>query len=99
MLAVPFGLFVALFLNQTVTGIRLVKSLFFFPFVISQVVVGLVFAWFYDPNNGLLNIVIGWFGMDPVSILADEDLVTWHHRRRPVAANGVLHDFVFDRLE
>ena len=77
MLAVPFGLFVALFLNQTVTGIRLVKSLFFFPFVISQVVVGLVFAWFYDPNNGLLNIVIGWFGMDPVSILADEDLVTY----------------------
>lgn len=77
MLAVPLGLFVALFLNQTVTGIRLVKSLFFFPFVISQVVVGLVFAWFYDPNNGLLNIVIGWFGMDPVSILADEDLVTY----------------------
>ena len=77
MLAVPFGLFVALFLNQTVTGIRLIKSLFFFPFVISQVVVGLVFAWFYDPNNGLLNIVIGWFGMDPVSILADEDLVTY----------------------
>jgi len=77
MLAVPFGLFVALFLNQTVTGIRLVKSLFFFPFVISQVVVGLVFAWFYDPQNGLLNIVIGWFGLDPVSILADEDLVTY----------------------
>ena len=77
MLAVPLGLFVALFLNQTVTGIRLVKSLFFFPFVISQVVVGLVFAWFYDPNNGLLNIVIGWFGMDPVSILSDEDLVTY----------------------
>ena len=77
MLAVPFGLFVALFLNQTVTGIRLVKSLFFFPFVISQVVVGLVFAWFYDPQNGLLNIVIGWFGADPVSILADEDLVTY----------------------
>jgi multiple sugar transport system permease protein len=40
MLAVPAGLFIALFLNQTVTGIRLYKSLFFFPFVISQVVVG-----------------------------------------------------------
>lgn len=39
MLAVPIGLFIALFLNQTVTGIRIYKSLFFFPFVISQVVV------------------------------------------------------------
>jgi len=33
MLAVPAGLFIALFLNQTVTGIRLYKSLFFFPFI------------------------------------------------------------------
>ena len=30
MLVVPVGLFVALFLNQTVTGIRIYKSLFFF---------------------------------------------------------------------
>ncbi|WP_375752981.1 carbohydrate ABC transporter permease [Vibrio sp. HN007] len=77
MLAPPIGLFIALFLNQQVKGIRVVKSLFFFPFVISQVVVGLVFAWFYDPKLGLLNIALGWFGMDPVSILADEDLVTF----------------------
>ena len=57
MLAVPAGLFLALFLNQTVFGIRLFKSLFFFPFVISQVVIGLVFSWFYDPSNGLLALV------------------------------------------
>ncbi len=63
MLAVPAGLFVALFLNQTVTGIRIYKSFFFFPFVISQVVVGLVFAWFYDPNYGLLNVFLGLFGI------------------------------------
>ena len=37
LLAVPAGLFVAIFLNQTVRGIRIYKSLF--PFVISQVVV------------------------------------------------------------
>ncbi len=54
MLAVPFGLFIAIFLNQTVWGIRMYKSLFFFPFVISQVVVGLIFSWFYAPNFGLL---------------------------------------------
>ena len=47
MLAVPLGLFIAIFLNQTVTGIRFYKSMFFFPFVISQVVVGLIFGWFY----------------------------------------------------
>ncbi len=36
MLAVPIGLGLAIFLNQIVFGIRLIKSLFFFPFVISQ---------------------------------------------------------------
>ena len=77
LLAIPAGLFIALFLNQTVTGIRLYKSLFFFPFVISQVVVGLVFSWFYDPTFGLLNVVLGAFGLGPVNMLGDENLVTY----------------------
>ena len=34
MLAVPIGLGLAIFLNQTIFGIKLIKSLFFFPFVI-----------------------------------------------------------------
>lgn len=77
MLAIPAGLFIALFLNQTVVGIRIYKSLFFFPFVISQVVVGLVFTWFYDPTFGLLNELLGVFGLGPISVLGNEDLVTY----------------------
>ncbi|CRL13165.1 L-arabinose transport system permease protein AraP [Phaeobacter italicus] len=77
LLAIPAGLFIALFLNQTVTGIRLYKSLFFFPFVISQVVVGLVFSWFYDPTFGLLNQVLGWVGLGPLNVLGDPTLVTY----------------------
>jgi len=77
MLAVPAGLGIALFLNQTVTGIRIYKSLFFFPFVISQVVVGLIFTWFYNPDFGIVGIVWKFFGATPPAILADEDLVTF----------------------
>jgi multiple sugar transport system permease protein len=77
LLAVPMGLGLALFLNQTVLGIRIVKSLFFFPFVISQVVVGLVFTWFYDPTNGLLQHVMQLFGVEPVALLSDDRLVTY----------------------
>jgi len=57
MLAVPLGLFIALFLNQTVPGMRFYKSMFFFPFVISQVVVGLIFGWFYNPDFGVVGTV------------------------------------------
>jgi multiple sugar transport system permease protein len=77
LLAIPGGLFIALFLNQTVPGIRLYKSLFFFPFVISQIVVGLVFTWFYDPTFGLFNGIIGVFGFEPVNVLGDPKLATY----------------------
>ncbi|GFE62957.1 carbohydrate ABC transporter permease [Litoreibacter roseus] len=77
MLAVPAGLFVALFLNQTVTGMRIYKSMFFFPFVISQVVVGLIFTWFYNPDFGVVGQVWQFFGATPPSILGDERYVTY----------------------
>ena len=77
MLSIPIGLAIALFLNQKVFGIRLVKSLFFAPFVVSQIVVGLTFNWFYDPNFGLLIKVLEFFGIEKVAILANEDTVTY----------------------
>ncbi len=77
LLAVPAGLAVALFLNQNVFGIRLYKSLFFFPFVISQVVVGLIFTWFYAPNFGLLSILLEWLTGQQIAVLADERYVTF----------------------
>jgi multiple sugar transport system permease protein len=76
LLAIPAGLAVALFLNQTVTGIRFYKSLFFFPFVISQVVVGLIFSWFYAPDFGLLPKIIGLFTGKEIAVLADERYAT-----------------------
>lgn len=77
LLAIPAGLFIALFLNQTIPGIRLYKSLFFFPFVLSQVVVGLVFSWFYLPREGLLNAVLSFFGFDTINVLGDPTLATY----------------------
>lgn len=77
MLAPPIGLAIALFLNQDVAGIRLVKALFFFPFVISQVVIGLVFSWFYDPNLGLLNTILDVFGFPTIALLSSEEYVTY----------------------
>ena len=77
LLSIPMGLGLALLLNQEIFGIRLAKSLFFFPFVISQVVIGLVFSWFYDPTNGLLIHALQWLGLDPIAILSDEKWVTY----------------------
>ena len=77
MLAPPIGLAIALFLNQEVKGIRLIKALFFFPFVISQVIIGLVFTWFYDPSLGLLNSILAFFGAEPIALLSSDQYVTY----------------------
>jgi multiple sugar transport system permease protein len=73
LLAPPAGLAIALFLNQQMRGMRIVKSLFFMPFVLSGVVVGMVFTWFYDPTAGLLSWLLG----RSVPLLGDERYVTF----------------------
>ncbi len=77
MLSVPAGLMIAIFLNQNVWGIRLYKSLFFFPFVISQVVVGLMFSWFYAPDFGLFYQLVEWLTGTGIAILADDRYVIY----------------------
>ena len=62
LLAPPLSLGLAIYLNQSLPELRIFKSLFFFPFVISAVVVGLVFSWFYNPRYGLLDVLVQALG-------------------------------------
>lgn len=77
LLAPVFGLALALFLNQSIAGMRVVKSVFFVPLVLAHVVVGIVFVWFYDPAHGLIAIAFQFCGWTAPAILSDERLVTF----------------------
>lgn len=77
LLAPPLSLGLALFLNQNLLELRVIKSLFFFPFVVSAVVVGLVFSWFYNPKYGLLDLFLKAIGASPLALLSNEDLVSY----------------------
>ena len=77
LLAPVGGLILALFLNQSARGIRTMKSLFFFPFVINLVVIGLIFSWFYNPDLGLLAEIFKLFGLKPIPILANDQIATY----------------------
>ncbi len=70
------GLIIALFLNQQVFGIKIVKSLFFLPFVINLVVIGLIFSWFYNPDLGLLVTIFEVFNVDISPFLTNENTAT-----------------------
>lgn len=77
LLAPPAGLAIAFLVNQKIAGMRLMKSLFFMPLVLSAVTVGVIFTWFYDPTFGLLAIIFRVFGSEPPALLSDENLVTF----------------------
>jgi multiple sugar transport system permease protein len=77
LLAPVIGLAFALFLNQKLPEMRIVKAVFFVPLVLAQVIIGVVFAWFYDPTFGLLAIAFRALGLTPLAILSNEHLVTF----------------------
>ncbi len=76
LLAPVIGLALALFLNQKLPEMKLVKSVFFIPLVLAHVVIGVVFTWFYDPTFGLLAIAFKAVGLAPVAVLSNEHFVT-----------------------
>jgi len=77
-LAIPTGLVasmaLALLMNQNVRGIALWRTLYYLPAVISGVPVALLWMWIFNPQFGIINWVLSWFGIQGPGWLLDE---TW----------------------
>jgi multiple sugar transport system permease protein len=56
---------------------RIIKVVFFVPLVLAHVIIGVVFAWFYDPTFGLLALLTKAMGFTPIAILSNEHFVTF----------------------
>ncbi|MCF7905340.1 MAG: sugar ABC transporter permease, partial [Candidatus Marinimicrobia bacterium] len=70
-LNMALSLFVAQGLNRKLAGKKFLRTLFFTPVIISPVAAALIWRWIYDPNQGLLNHALGFFGVDPINWLRD----------------------------
>ena len=57
------GLGLAMVLNQAFRGRSFFRAAYFLPVVTSWVVVALVWQWLLNPRNGLVNSVLGTFGL------------------------------------
>jgi raffinose/stachyose/melibiose transport system permease protein len=64
---VVLGLFEALLVWSGVRGSLLFRTLFFLPFVLPLVVVGIVWQWIYHPLFGILNKVLDGVGLEGLS--------------------------------
>jgi multiple sugar transport system permease protein len=76
-LGLAFGL--AVLLDKPMRG-RLegaYKVLLFLPVIPTMVPVSVVWKWIYDPSYGLLNYVIGWFGVPQQGWLIEPRYAIW----------------------
>jgi multiple sugar transport system permease protein len=68
-LALAMG--IALLLNRPFPGMRIIRSIYFVPVVLSTVVTVSIFRFLYDYHYGPINAALGAIGFDPVPWLDD----------------------------
>ncbi len=77
------GLGLALLMDQGLKGTALFRNLILLPFALSYVVTGTVWAWMYNPSNGIINSILrllnlgSWAG-------------TWHTSQATVMPSIIL---------
>ncbi|HFG8762588.1 TPA: sugar ABC transporter permease [Corynebacterium striatum] len=64
------GLALALLLNQKLRGRNFTRSVVFAPYAISGAAIGIAFQFIFDPNFGLIQEMLGWFGVDSPNFYA-----------------------------
>jgi raffinose/stachyose/melibiose transport system permease protein len=88
-LQLPLAFGLALLVNRGLRGKTVFRTIFFLPYVLSDVITGVVWNFIYKPENGLLNSILGsvipgftpqgWLG-NPQTVLGALFLVmTWKY--------------------
>jgi multiple sugar transport system permease protein len=70
-ITMALGMLFAYLLFQGVKGQATYRVLFFLPYVISTVGSSIVWAWIFDPANGLANQILGHLGVAPLRWLIE----------------------------
>ena len=72
------GLSLAIVFNSEMRGSKVFKVSFYAPLVLSLTVIGLIWAWAYNPQMGLINSFLRGIGVEnPPGWLGDRGLAIW----------------------
>ena len=66
-MALGFG--IALLMNQRVKGVSFFRTVYYLPSVITGVAVAVLWTFVFHKEFGILNAVLAWVGVDPISWL------------------------------
>ena len=80
-LSVPTGLVlslcIALLMNEPVPGLRLWRTIYYLPAVVSGVAVAMLWVWVFHSEFGLINLALRLVGLRGPAWLADPDWALW----------------------
>lgn len=66
-ISVPVGvaisLLLAMALNQKIAAVKVCRAAYFLPVILSSVAVAIAWQWLYNPSFGMLNYILGLFGI------------------------------------
>ncbi len=72
-LGLVLGLALAMLLNTKVPGIAFWRTIYYMPSVISGVAVSILWVYIFNPRFGVLNWMLGWFGVKGPGWLSSPD--------------------------
>jgi len=70
--ALPLAVLVAVFLNKNTAIHNFTQSVIFTPYIISWVSIAALWMFLMDPQFGILNLVLGYFGIEPLMWMLSE---------------------------
>jgi raffinose/stachyose/melibiose transport system permease protein len=78
-LQLPLALALAVMVGRDLPGRGMFRTIFFLPYVLSEVNVAIMWMLLFNPNpdRGLINAVAVALGGEPVGWLSDTDIVLW----------------------
>lgn len=68
-----FAFVLAVLLDRKLKLKRFYRAAYFLPSIASMVAIAVVWQWIYNPEFGLLNYALSWFGIEPMRWLASSD--------------------------
>lgn len=66
-ISVGIGLLLATLISRISRGAILFKAIFYYPMVLSFVVIGVLWSWMYDSQMSLINVFLRYIGLDSLT--------------------------------
>ncbi|MBV8352634.1 MAG: sugar ABC transporter permease [Verrucomicrobia bacterium] len=73
---VPIALALALLISDKSRSSVIFRAIFFLPYILGEIVAGLIWRYIYDGNYGVVAVICRWFGQQAPEVLATEGWAT-----------------------